>query len=146
MTAKRRDAIRFFCTAVGLALLAGCGSKTEDCNRVRELFRGEVAWGAAPRQADMSPEGQAANWRWRAERARERAAAARGLAVETEALRPFLDELGGYYDGLAREADAAGEAWEAGDNEAMQRHVQAFDGARNEPWDALDAQLETACR
>lgn len=138
--------MRSFCTVVAVVLLAGCGSKTDDCNRVRELFRSEAAWGAAPRQADMSQDGQAANWRWRAERARERAAATRGLSVETVELRPFLDALGGYYDGLAREADAAGAAWAAGDNAAMQRHVQAFDGARNEAWAALDTQLETACR
>jgi len=87
----------------------------------------------------------AGNWRWRAERARERAAATRELHFETAALKPMIDRLAEHYDLLAREATATAAAWDAGDSKAMSDHAGAFDRARDEPMDTFRNDLDRVC-
>jgi len=140
----RRDLVSL---AFGLivATSAGCAKRSE-CAEMRRFIDQEVNWLGAPQQSDMSRKAQAANWRWRADRATERATGARALKISVTELKARQQELASHYDGLAKEADLVAKAFDAGDSAAMNSHSAAFDNARGEPADALHARIEKSCR
>jgi len=128
-----------------ISTMGGCAKRSE-CAEMRQFIDREVNWLGAPQQSDMSRKAQAANWRWRAERARERATEARALKMSVAVLKERQVELSTHYDTLAKEADLVAKAFDAGDTNAMNTHSAAFDDARSQPADALRERIEQSCR
>ncbi|MBI2893985.1 MAG: hypothetical protein HYY06_10570 [Deltaproteobacteria bacterium] len=130
----------------GLAIVSpACGgARKNECRMLEEFLDGEVPWQGAPRQAEMNQAGQAANWRWRAERAGERATAAAALALTEPDLVSLRAEITAHYGALVQSANATAAALERGDNAGLNAGAAAFD-QRNNGRDALLQRLDTTC-
>ncbi len=125
-------------------LLLGCSKdKAEQCARLRsELSQRETQ---APKQGDTSAEAQADSWRWRADRASERA-----RTVEARPVIKPLDASRGsivdYFRAIATKDRVIANAIERHDSRTMNKAIAEETRFADEERKKVEATLDAACR